>query len=202
MNTNYTQNNTILQYNRPEVFLPNELMIYSTSSMKERTKSSSKEESSSSQSNKKRFKRLFKTPNGRKKDRMNYTLVLTDFPRLLFVSEDGSEGSLVKIEIEVLFRDLPRLEEVGKGLELDDDRDRNIRNLHPNQNPNQSYGKQNDRNGLDYFLFKEVDLISCKTFEVKTSNGKLFRFEDPSESAQRWKDEIVFAFENCTKNKK
>ncbi|KAH9818729.1 kinase-like domain-containing protein [Melampsora americana] len=181
----------------PEVFLPNELMIYSTSSMKE----TSKTEETSTETKKISFKRLFKTPNSirKKKSRMNYTLVLTDFPRLLFVSEDLVEQS-VKIEIEILFKELPLLEvqeddgnQTHQNL-AHNDREQNDRNLNQNdRNQNQ------DKNSLDYFLFKEVDLISCTTFEVRTSNGKTFKFEDPSESAQRWKDEIFFAFESCKK---
>ncbi|EGG05391.1 uncharacterized protein MELLADRAFT_116842 [Melampsora larici-populina 98AG31] len=195
----------------PEVFLPNELMIYSTSPMKEKTKTFIKESSTSEESKPKIFQRLFKRTKKMKKKKegkMNYTLVLTDFPRLLFVSEDLNK-LMVKIEIEILFRELPLL---GNQIEVDEtrnDQDLINRTRNPNQidrnqdqignhrNQNQIDQNQIDKKGLDYFLFKQVDLISCNTFEVKTSNGKTFKFEDPSESAQRWKDEILFAYETC-----
>ncbi|KAG0138875.1 hypothetical protein CROQUDRAFT_183433 [Cronartium quercuum f. sp. fusiforme G11] len=140
----------IIKQKRPEMFLPNELMIYSSTV----------------------YEKPIKKPNFLINLNKKRQLVLTNFPRLLCIKEEKNHSiTNVKLKIEILFKSLPKDE-------------------HQEQN-------QINQNEEDFLLFKSVELENCKTFSIHTSLSKVFRFEDPSECAERWTDELNLAFKNA-----
>lgn len=87
------------------MFLPNELMVYSSNVNELRTK---------------KKKGLFVVVGTINTNQKKRTLVLTDYPRLLCIKEEenGDPNHQVRLKVEILFRPLP---EVGGG---DEDQNR------------------------------------------------------------------------------
>jgi len=85
---------------RVEVYLPNELVIYSSVVNELFTSTSSSNSSSGATATK-----VVESLRGKKKKKRQ--LILTDFPRLICVKED-EKSSKVRVKFEVLFKPLPK----------------------------------------------------------------------------------------------
>ncbi|KAI9630530.1 hypothetical protein KEM48_013851 [Puccinia striiformis f. sp. tritici PST-130] len=241
-----------------EVYLPNELVIYSSVVNELFTSTSSSNNSSSGAT----ATKVVESLRGKKKKKRQ--LILTDFPRLICVKEDD-KSSKVRVKFEVLFKPLPKPTTSTMFSELQLNETKTGGSSRPNKSHSaDSYSSSHHtisssiassstatrptRTPLiadieplspsiesthnlpnQLLLFKKVEMESSRCFRIETAptidpsssssttstsfnssnlyhhhhNGhRSFRFEDKSDSAERWTAEINLAFQIANQPKK
>ncbi|KAI9622499.1 hypothetical protein H4Q26_015180 [Puccinia striiformis f. sp. tritici PST-130] len=208
-----------------EVYLPNELVIYSSVVNELFTSTSSSNNSSSGAT----ATKVVESLRGKKKKKRQ--LILTDFPRLICVKEDD-KSSKVRVKFEVLFKPLPKptTSTISSHHTISSSIASSSTATRPTRTPliadieplsPSIESTHNLPNQLLLFKKSKWKAVVAPTIDPSSSssttstsfnssnlyhhhhNGhRSFRFEDKSDSAERWTAEINLAFQIANQPKK